>query len=116
MTADNDGTLLFIIFSKEDNELYYTSGLMFSGAVRSGTVSALEANGENSYKLTVYYKAVPETMMSSAMPELTQEYIMKIYPDDGYFTIDDIFVEGTEAPKYTYTAPTLEEANEKVHY
>lgn len=107
---DSDGTYLFIIFGYfEDGNPGYTSGIMASGAVRGGNPTGLEEIKENEYKLTVDYPAVPETEESSGMDAVVKDYTMKIDPDNGTFTIDDLFVIGTDIA-YTYAAPTMEEA------
>ncbi len=111
--CDDDGGLVFISFSTHEGVMYYTSGVMFSGAVRSGEVINIEDLDNNMFRITVYYKAVPETMESGAMEEMTKEYTFTMYPDDGYFTIDDIYLE-TKPGRYEYKGKDLDEANQEV--
>ena len=111
--AEDDGTWVFVWFGSNEDGMYYTSGIMFSGAVRSGAVQNIEKTGEDTYKITVYYKAVPETMEAGSMPEMTKEYTFTMYPNDGYFTIDDIWLNNPPG-KYEYKGKDLEEANKEV--
>ena len=111
--CDDDGSLAFIMFGSNEGTLFYTSGIMFSGAVRSGDVQDIEKTGEDTYRITVYYKAVPETMEAGSMPEMTKEYTFTMYPNDGYFTIDDIYLNSSPG-KYEYKGKDLDEANQEV--
>ena len=111
--CDDDGSLVFIMFSTHEGVMYYTSGIMFSGAVRSAEVVDIEEKGDNTFLISVYYKAVPETMEAGSMPEMSMEYTFTMYPDEGYFTIDDIYLD-TKPGRYEYKGADLDEANEEV--
>ena len=111
--CDDGGGLVFVMFGTHEGAMFYTSGVMFSGAVRSGEVIDIEDLGNDMFRISVYYKAVPESMEAGASPELTVDYTFTMYPDDGYFTIDDIFLE-TKPGRYEYKGKDLDEANEEV--